>query len=216
MHGLECHIVNNTQNSTLSLFRLPGWTGICAGAPRQAIVSKVKKLPNNNIQDSTGYSTSNGATRCVQTARLLPLWQNGLLPGDVICPSIMPPTSLTPLRSISCPPSHAYLVAVPFHDPNAPFRPQQRQRPTDAHQPSPAFGYAGNAGPGPAASGVQQFHSQPQAHRRPQPHQFHQQPQQPQSQPQSFYTGGNSASSDGFYNPPPAQEVPQLKLFRLV
>lgn len=96
----------------------------------------------------------------------------------------------------------AYLVAVPFHDPNAPFRPQQRQRPTGTNQPSPAFGYAGNAGPGPAVGGVQQFHSQP--HRRPQPHQFHQ--QQPQSQ--SFYTGGsNNASSDGFYNPQPSHEV---------
>lgn len=100
----------------------------------------------------------------------------------------------------------AYLVAVPFHDPNAPFRPQQRQRPTGMNQPSPAFGYAGNAGPGPAVGGVQQFHSQPQPHRRPQPHQFHQQQQQPQSQP--FYAGGgNNASSDGFYNPQPSHEV---------
>ncbi|GAB9463318.1 hypothetical protein Gpo141_00000783 [Globisporangium polare] len=98
---------------------------------------------------------------------------------------------------------------VPFHDPNAPFRPQQRQRPTGVNQPSPAFGYAGNAGPGPAVSGVQQFHSQPQVHRRPQPHQFHQQPQQPQSQP--FFTGGGgiNASPDGFYNPQPSHEFRQ-------
>lgn len=100
---------------------------------------------------------------------------------------------------------------VPFHDPNAPFRPQQRQRPT-AHQ-SPAFGFP-NAASGPAAGGVPQFHSQQQqVHHRPQPHQFHQKPQ-PQ---QGFYSGNTAtnASQDGFYTPQPTHEVRLMPCIRL-
>uniref|UniRef100_K3W6M8 Uncharacterized protein n=1 Tax=Globisporangium ultimum (strain ATCC 200006 / CBS 805.95 / DAOM BR144) TaxID=431595 RepID=K3W6M8_GLOUD len=99
---------------------------------------------------------------------------------------------------------------VPFHDPNAPFRSQQRQRPAAA---SPAFGFSNSALPQ-GGVGAPQFHSQPQQqmHHRPQPHQFHQKPvQHPQSQPQqAFYTGNNnSLSQDGFYSPSPTQEFRQ-------
>ncbi|TYZ63288.1 hypothetical protein PybrP1_009077 [[Pythium] brassicae (nom. inval.)] len=91
---------------------------------------------------------------------------------------------------------------IPFHDPNAPFHPQQQRQRPGSHAPSPAFNYGGapaaNAPPAP------QFHSQPQPARRPQPHQFHQ--RAPQSQP--FYTGG-SGSQDGFYNPPAPHEFGQ-------